>query len=180
MIALFISPSSCLQSVADDGLPAIMDGDGLDSDVLFAARAIFLQRLDLCRERQRALAEHAFNLRQTSCDGHRGVVYGCHLSGEHCLGVVARTCCAHAEPSKGLPKNSRRSFGGRTVCENNDREQNDQIQNQEHDTLKKVSPGGSISDSQQAQQQPPDALRDQPYKHSYSFGQCEENEQHTC
>ena len=47
-----LPPSSCLQSAADDGLPAVVDIDVLvlNLDALFSSRAIFLQRLDLSRE----------------------------------------------------------------------------------------------------------------------------------
>jgi hypothetical protein len=49
-----------------------------------------------------------FNLRQAPCGGHRGVVHGCHLSGEHYFGAVVRDLGVSA----GARRRFMRSIGG--------------------------------------------------------------------
>ena len=85
--------------VADDRLPALGDVDVLNGHLLLAAASVALERLDLRRERPGELVEgglgavllrDVLDMREASGEGHRGVVDGGHLGGEHRLDLVAR------------------------------------------------------------------------------------------
>ena len=85
--------------IADDRLPALGNVDVLYDHALFALRAIFLQSRHLRGERPGELVEGVLgtvllrdvvDVGEASGEGHRRVVDGGHLCGEHRLDLIAR------------------------------------------------------------------------------------------
>src|ERR1039457_7235005 len=84
---------------ADDGLPALVDGDMLHRDFLLSSGPVTLERLKLRREGSRELVESAlravllrdiFHMSKTAREGHSRHMHDGHLRGEHGLHLVPR------------------------------------------------------------------------------------------
>ena len=83
--------------VADDGLATFVDGDMLHLDRLLTAGAVFLEGLDLARERTRELVQHGrgavllgngVDVIEAAGGHHGGIVDRCHLRSQQGLRLV--------------------------------------------------------------------------------------------